>query len=402
MSHKATCLLIAVLVAPLGLTASARLKADTTSALAVPDQLPPVLPTKEDPRLIEVASLQRIANGVTTSPDGRIFLSHPQVEGPGAQVSELKAGQPVPYPDEGINLWKPDGDPTRTFMKVNSLRVGPDGDLWVVDAGARGVGYKATPGAAKIVRIDLRANRVRRVYQAPASAVREYSYFNDMRFSPDGRRVYISDAAGLLPAIVVLDIDTGEMRRVLENHPLTIARFKMYGDGRQLVLKDPIPAWWGGMTTDKMVNVDQLEVSPDGRWLYFHPIGGPLARVETRLVDDPRTPAATLFNSVEKLIDTWTAAGTAIDAGGNIYMSQVNTRSVMRIAPDMTVTTLVSDPRLTWVDAMWIDSAGFLYMPAAQLDKTSANFAGGPAQLRYPMKIWKMPVQQRPPAIDHR
>jgi sugar lactone lactonase YvrE len=317
-------------------------------------------------------------------------------------VSELKDGQPVPYPNAEIQLWQQDADPTRTFMKVNALRVGPDGDLWVVDAGARAVGYKAVPGAAKIVRIDLRANRVRRVYQAPPSAIREYSYYNDMRFSPDGRRVYISDAAGLAPAIVVLDIETGQMRRVLENHPLTIARFKMYGDGRQLVLKDPIPAWWGGMTTDKMVNVDQLEVSPDGRWLYFHPIGGPLARVETRLVDDPRTPADTLFNSVEKLIDTWTAAGTAIDAAGNIYMSRVNTRSVMRIAPDLTVTTLVSDPRLTWVDAMWIDTAGFLYMPAAQLDKTSANFAGKPAQLRYPMKIWKMAIQRRPPAIDHR
>jgi sugar lactone lactonase YvrE len=331
-----------------------------------------------------------------------MFVSHPQVEGLGAQVSELKNGQLIPYPDAAINIWKPEGDRTRTIMKVNSLRVGPEGDLWVVDAGARGVGYESEPGAAKIVRIDLATNRVRRVYAAPRAAVREYSYFNDMRFSPDGRRVYISDAAGLLPAIVVLDIDTGAMRRVLENHPLTIARYKMYGDGRQLVLKDPIPAWWGGMTTDKMVNVDQLEVSPDGRWLYFHPIGGPLARIETRLVDDPRTPAATLFNSVEKLIDTWTAAGTAIDAAGNIYMSQVNTRSVMRIAPDMTVTTLVSDPRLSWVDAMWIDTAGFLYMPAAQLDKTSANFAGGPAQIRYPMKIWKMQVGQKPPAIDHR
>ncbi len=366
------------------------------------DQLPPALPTREDPRLIEVASLQRIANGVTTASDGRVFLSHPQVEGPGAQVSELKDGQPVPYPNAEIQLWQPDADPTRTFMKVNALRVGPEGDLWVVDAGARAVGYKAVPGAAKIVRIDLRANQVRRVYQAPPSAVREYSYFNDLRFSPDGRRVYISDAAGLAPAIVVLDIETGQMRRVLENHPLTIARFKMYGDGRQLVLKDPIPAWWGGMTTDKMVNVDQLEVSPDGRWLYFHPIGGPLARVETRLIDDPTSPADRLFNNVEKLIETWTAAGTAIDSAGNIYMSQVNTRSVMRIAPDMTVTTLVSDPRLTWVDAMWIDRAGFLYMPAAQLDKTSANFAGGPAQIRYPMKIWKMPIQQPPPAIDHR
>jgi sugar lactone lactonase YvrE len=176
----------------------------------------------------------------------------------------------------------------------------------------------------------------------------------------------------------------------------------MYGDGRQLVLKDPIPAWWGGMTTDKMVNVDQLEVSPDGRWFYFHPIGGPLARVETRLIDDPSTPAAVLHNSVEKLIDTWTAAGTAIDAAGNIYMSQVNNRSVMKIAPDMTATRLAWDPRLAWVDAMWIDHERFLYMPAAQLDKTSANFAGGPAQIRYPMKIWKMQIDQGPSPIDHR
>lgn len=370
--------------------------------LAAQDTLPPVLPTVEDPRLIEVASLDRIANCVATTVDGRIFLSHPQVEGPGAQVSELRNGQIVPYPNADINLWKPDGDRTRTFMKVNSLRVGPDGDLWVVDAGARGVGYEAVPGAAKIVRINLSTNTVRRVYAAPASAVRKYSYYNDMRFSPDGRKVYISDAAGLDPAIVVLDIETGQMRRVLENHPLTIARFKMYGDGRQLVLKDPIPAWWGGMTTDKMVNVDQLEVSPDGRWLYFHPIGGPLARIETRLVDDPATAPEVISNNVEKLINTWTAAGTAIDGAGNIYMSQVNTRSVMKIAPDMTVTRLVWDPRLAWVDAMWIDSQGFLYMPAAQLDKTSANFAGGPAQIRYPMKIWKMQINQRPSPIDHR
>src|SRR5262245_39342033 len=90
------------------------------SLLALPlvlpaqEQLPPVLPTAEDPRLIEVASLTRIANGVTTSPDGRIFLSHPQVEGPGAQVSEWKNGAIVPYPNAEMSLWKPDEDKTKT------------------------------------------------------------------------------------------------------------------------------------------------------------------------------------------------------------------------------------------------------------------------------------------------
>ena len=60
----------------------------------------------------------------------------------------------MPYPNVEINLWKPDADPTRTFMKVNSLRVGPDGDLWVVDAGARGVGMASI--------------RIRAVYDDPS------------------------------------------------------------------------------------------------------------------------------------------------------------------------------------------------------------------------------------------
>ena len=122
----------------------------------------------------------------------------------------------------------------------------------------------------------------------------------------------------------------------------------------------------------------------------------------TRLIEDPAVSAATLYNSVEKLNDTWTAAGSAIDDTGTIYLSQVNTMSVMTIAPDGTVSRLISDPRLKWVDAMWVDNAGFLYMPAAQLDKTGANLGGKPAQIQYPMHVWKMQINRKPSRIDHR
>jgi hypothetical protein len=87
----------------------------------------------------------------------------------------------------------------------------------VVDAGGPRVGGKAVPGAAKIVRIDVTTNTIRRTYVPPAALMREYSYFNDIRIN--GRFAYISDCAGLDPAIVVLNTATGEFRRVLENHP---------------------------------------------------------------------------------------------------------------------------------------------------------------------------------------
>src|SRR5581483_9149075 len=162
-------------------------------ARQVHDVLPPVLPTVEDPRRVDVAASFRVINGVTTTPDGRMFVSHPQVEESGAQVSEFRNGAFLPYPDLAYNLWKPDGDRTRTLMKVNSLRIGPDGDLWLVDAGNLRVGGRAEPGAAKIVRIDVHTNAIRRTYVPPPTVVREYTYFNDIRFH--GKYALISDSA---------------------------------------------------------------------------------------------------------------------------------------------------------------------------------------------------------------
>ncbi|MGI4778403.1 MAG: L-dopachrome tautomerase-related protein [Janthinobacterium lividum] len=358
------------------------------------------MPTREDHRLVEVASSNRVINAVAITKDSRFFVSMPGVEGPGPQVAELRDGKFVPYPNLEWSLWNQGANPATTLVHVNTVRIGPNGDLWVVDAGAMRVGGKAVAGAAKIVCIDLKTNKIRRTYRADPSVLVEYSYFNDIRFN--GKYAYISDAAAVSPAVVVLDLETGEMRRVLDNHPSTVAIGEMYADGgRRIVLKDPIPDSTGRMTTDKLVNIDQLEVSPDGKWLYYEPIGGPLSRVPTRLLNDAKASKEALTSGVEKVLDTWMAAGTAIDAKGNIYMSKVTNRSVMRITPAGKVSTLISDPRLTWVDAMWVAQDGNLYMPAAQLDRTSANLTGAPAQIEYPVKVYRMHIGSRPALNDH-
>ncbi|MEJ8849663.1 SMP-30/gluconolactonase/LRE family protein [Variovorax rhizosphaerae] len=381
-----------------GLTALLALPLAAAHAAAPADD---VMPDKQDPRVVEVAQSDRVINSIAITTSGRFFVSMPGVEGPGPQVAELKDGKFLPFPNLEWSLWKADADPRNTLMHVNTVRVGPDGDLWVVDAGAPRVGGKAVPGAAKIVRIDLKTNKIKRIYQADPSVVREYTYFNDMRFN--GKVAYITDAGAINPGIVVLDLASGKMRRVLDTHPATVATHEMYADGgRRIVLKDPIPDNSGKPTKDKFVNVDQLEVSPDGKWFYFQPIGGALSRVPTRLLDDPNAPKERVDAAVEKVIDTWMAAGTAIDAKGNIYMSKVTNRSVMRIAPDGKVTTLVSDPRLTWIDAMWVTREGNLYMPAAQLDRTSANLAGAPAQIEYPVRLYRIAVGAKPAANDHK
>lgn len=81
-------------------------------------------------------------------------------------------------------------------------------------------------------------------------------------------------------------------------------------------------------------------------------------------------------------------------------MSDANRRRVLRIAPDGTIRTLVADPRLVWVDAMWLDAAGDLWMAAAQLNRTP-GLNGGRAAVQYPVAMYRLHVGGGPPRIDH-
>ena len=74
--------------------------------------------------------------------------------------------------------------------------------------------------------------------------------------------------------------------------------------------------------------------------------------------------------------------------------------STVAINADGTTRVLIEDPRLVWVDAMWIDGGGFLYMPAAQLDRM-APFNGGVSKGRCPVSVYRTRIGVGPPPSDH-
>lgn len=346
--------------------------------LALAAILASAAPAMAQPKLETVFSSDLVINGVTTSADGRLFLPvQPQQPGEGPQVVEVKDGKPVAYPDARWNGWQPGQDGADRFVGVNAIRVGPDGALWVVDRGGPGIGKPLVPHGVKLVKIDLTTNKVARVYDL-GDVTQPWSFVDDVRFN--GGNAYLTDAGH--PGLIVLDLATAKGRRVLDGHPSTIAQTPLRAEGKDLrdAKGDPVN-----------IHADQLEISPDGKWFYYQPSNGRLARIETRFLDDATLSDAELAAHVERFADTPSTGGTAIDAAGTIYLSDTDNSRILTISPEGRIATLVADPRLAWVDAMWIDEQGNLLMPASQLNRT-AGLNGGTNAVKPPITLYRLAI----------
>ncbi len=337
--------------------------------------------------LTTVLQADTVANGIATTRDRRMFLVFSRIDGSaGPQVVEWVGGKPVPFPDAAWNSWKPGDDPAKAFVRVNALRVGPEGALWVVDVGAPGIGNPKLPHGPKIVKIDVATGKVARVYDLDG-ATNAKSFIDDVRFH--GPLAYVTDAGS--PGVIVLDLASGAARRVLDGDPSMTAQRPMTAEDHVLRGPDGKPV---------RIHADQLEVSPDGKFFYYQPASGPLSRITTRYLDDPKLDSKQLAKHVTTFAKTPSTGGTAIDADGTIYVSDVDHHRVLAIKADGSRAIVIEDPRLLWVDAMWIDDAGYLYMPAAQLDRM-APFNDGVSKVKFPISIYKTKIGIGPPPSDH-
>ncbi|KAK7905436.1 hypothetical protein LTR67_000158 [Exophiala xenobiotica] len=369
--------------------------------------------TAQDPRIQVALTLQHPVNGVSTTPDGRLFVLYARVDGStGPQVAEWHNGSsPTPYPNQEWNSYASGKDPATHLIRTNSQRIGPDGTLWLVDTGSPSFGQPVIlPNGPKLVQVNLTTNSVARVYNL-GNVTLESSLIDDVRFNPAVGLAYITDAGA--PALIVLDLNSGEARRVLENDPTTKGFMPVSAEGKLM---------HNSMGGFEYIYADQHEVSPDGRYYYYQPCEGGMSRIETQYLNNAfynSTMASVLSQCPEPYARTPSTGGTAIDAQGNIYNSDTDRLAIIKIAPNGTWTTclspvqflpfmpfltfclpVVQDPRLLWVDAMWIDTYGKLWMPAAQLNR-GTPFNNGSSFVQKPLYVYTIDIGVGPSPIDH-
>ncbi|MCP1237774.1 major royal jelly family protein [Gluconobacter kondonii] len=291
---------------------------------------------------------------------GHVFVAGPRWTGfSGPAVGLLtKNGKIEPFPDADWNGWKPGQDATHRFVSVNALHAAPDGMLWVVDTGTPSFGGALVAGGAKLVRIDPATGHVLRIYPLNPEIAQAGSYIDDIRFN--GMHAYLTDAGKA--ALIVLDIKTGQARRVLDNDASTRAR-----TDRPIVMDGHVLE--NGPHQPLLVNVDPLEVSPDGKWLYFGPLEGPWSQVPIAFLDDPNVSSTDLSAAVKPWADLPPIGGSAMDTAGNLYFTNLKDNGVYRRDVSGKITRLLKDSRLHWADAPCLAPDGRLWLPVAQLDR---------------------------------
>ncbi|BFO55205.1 L-dopachrome tautomerase-related protein [Acidovorax sacchari] len=326
-------------------------------------------------------------NAVAIDGRGRFIVSSPRWTGntgPAVAIAQ-EDGSLAPYPDAGWNRWKPGSAAARAFVSVNAIHKDARGDLWIVDTGTPEFGGTPVAGGAKVVHVDPRNDTVVRVYTFPKDVIREHSYVDDIRIN--GRHAYLTDAGE--GAVIVLDLDSGSARRRFDGAPFVRARAgdKIIVNGKVLAGNDGKPL---------QVNADPLELSPDGRTLYFGPLAGPLSQVETRHLDDDTLSDEALARHVSPWFDNPPIGGTAMGADGSLYYTPLADNSLMRRAPDGTVSLIARDGNLRWVDAPFLDGQGHIYLPVPQIDGAPA-FNQGTSTIRFPVKLYRvdLPAGQR-------
>ncbi|KAK2596608.1 hypothetical protein QQS21_006284 [Conoideocrella luteorostrata] len=352
----------------------------------------------QDPRVRVALTTETPITGLSTTPDGRMFFVYGRVDGTtGPLVVEYnrEKNTTAPFPDTAWNSYTKDKDAATHFVRINSQRVGPDGNLWLVDAGSPGFGApNILPGGPKVIVVNLATNSVQRVYPLH-SVSSSLTFLNDIRFNRAFNVAFITDAGTDSPSVIVLDLTTGKATRTLDDHPSTRQYMPLSSEGK-IVRINGQPLY---------VYNDQLEVSPDGAYLYYQPASGGMSRIPTGHLEDA-LHNSTLESSgvigqyVEPFANTPSTGGTAIDAQGNLYVSDYDSLRVIKISKDGTMTLLVQDARLLGIDAMWIDSHGMLWMPGAQLSRGAA-FNNGTSLVRRPIAVYKMYIGVGPSRIDH-
>ena len=355
----------------------------------------PLIPAGADARAGDTARAEVYAKvgggvgGITYMPDGRMIIGYHPFYSPEIKVGLLNATRDgtTPYPNPDWQSCKrPDGsqkDPNTCLNWVLGLHTDAKGILWLLDSGQ--AEPRITP---KLVGWNTRLNRLERLINIPAPASIPESQHNDFVVDPKHNVIVIADEAiatgpvGDKAALVVVDLATGQSRRLLQGHDSVMPDMT-----RPITVDEGTP---NAKAIKVYVGVDGIALDRQSEWLYFAPLNkGKMFRIRMADLLNDALSAEQLGAKVQTYADKPNNGGLTIDARNNLYLTEVGERAIGIIPADtQKYRRFAADKDMVWPDGVTYSPDGYMYSGAAQLP-LSAPLNDGKAANKAPYLVYR-------------
>ena len=306
-------------------------------------------------------------------PDGRMFMSVHEFYGKDLRVVEVfPDGRTAPYPNAA---WASAPQGQGPGLKgVLGLRADRHGILWMLDGQGEG-------RTGRLVGWDTKAEQLHRIYTLGQPATRDSSFLNDLAIDRDHGAIYIADTGNAeTAALIVLDLETGRARRVLEGSPFTVA------EDRDIVIDGKVVTLGGNPAR---IGVNPITIDPTNTWVYFAPMTATaLYRIRTRDLLDESLSDSDLAARVERYGDKTISDGSTVDAAGNVYITSITEDAVGVVRPDGQYEVLYQRDDMSWPDGFAIGPDGYVYVTINELHR-SAVLNGGEDATQGEFKIMR-------------
>ncbi len=298
--------------------------------------------------LQEVLAYSQPIGNVAVNRDGRVFFTvHPESRPQGNKLLEYVDGASVPFPSLRQQ--------TELFDTPLGISIDRFDRLWVIDHGNHGL------RSPRIVGIDLASGNILRDQKFDETIAPAGSILQDLQVSADGRTIVIADTSlwRKSPALIVYDVETGDVRRVLEGHfSVSAENYTIRSQDRKMSYLGGIVALRGG--------VDGIALGP--QWLYWGALSGSaLYRIRLKDLRNSELPASQLATRLERYSDKPLSDGFSLDTAGNVYITAVEHHGIFKVDSQGRLSTLIQSSEIRWPDALSFGPDGYLYVADSAL-----------------------------------
>lgn len=300
---------------------------------------------------------------ITVSNDGRVFVTMSALSASKYMVKEiLPTGEAVPFGDKEW-IVKPSDGSIKGINSTIGIQADDNGILWVLD-----MGNIKQNQAPKLVGFNLTNGAVVKVFPIPNTVLSNKPFLQDFIIDEKHNIAVIADMTDALnppvkPAFVVINLETGNIRRVLES------------DNSFMPLMEPVKIH-GRPVSHKRSNgeiiqpnypLNPISIDKKNNFIYYGAMGNTkIYRIPAALLADESKTNTELSRYIQFYANKPKSDGFKVGNNGKVYVTDVENSAIVQSSPSGIKTLVASKDKLSWPDGVAI-YGNDLYIVANQL-----------------------------------